>query len=68
MAGHGPASDRDLAKWAGLPLRDARRGLTAIAIQLAERDDAKLKHTVPQGRGLRRRRPRDGPRQEGQGE
>ncbi|HEY5357870.1 MAG TPA: winged helix DNA-binding domain-containing protein [Streptosporangiaceae bacterium] len=39
LAGHGPASDRDLAKWAGLPLRDARRGLTAIASQLAERDD-----------------------------
>jgi winged helix DNA-binding protein len=39
LAGHGPASDRDLAKWAGLPLRDARRGLTAIASQLAPRDD-----------------------------
>jgi hypothetical protein len=24
LAGHGPADDRDLAKWAGLPLRDAR--------------------------------------------
>ena len=24
LAGHGPASDRDLARWAGLPLRDAR--------------------------------------------
>ena len=31
LAGHAPASDRDLAKWAGLPLRDARRGLSAIA-------------------------------------
>jgi Winged helix DNA-binding domain len=39
LAGHGPASDRDLAKWAGLPLRDARCGLAAIASQLAERDD-----------------------------
>jgi winged helix DNA-binding protein len=27
LAGHGPADDRDLAKWAGLPLRDARAGL-----------------------------------------
>ena len=24
LAGHGPAGDRDLARWAGLPLRDAR--------------------------------------------
>lgn len=29
LRGHGPADDRDLAKWAGLPLRDARRGLAA---------------------------------------
>ena len=27
LAGHGPADDRDLARWAGLPLRDARAGL-----------------------------------------
>jgi hypothetical protein len=39
LAGHGPATDRDLAKWAGLPLRDARRGLSAIASGLADRDD-----------------------------
>lgn len=39
LAGHGPASDRDLAKWAGLPLRDARRGLTAIAAELGPRED-----------------------------
>ena len=39
LAGHGPASDRDLAKWAGLPLRDARRGLAAIAGRLADRGD-----------------------------
>ena len=39
LAGHGPASDRDLAQWAGLPLGDARRGLTAIAGRLAGRDD-----------------------------
>jgi hypothetical protein len=31
LVGHGPASDADLARWAGLPLRDARAGLTAIA-------------------------------------
>jgi Winged helix DNA-binding domain len=39
LAGHGPANDRDLARWAGLPLRDARAGLTAIAPQLRERED-----------------------------
>ena len=26
LAGHGPATDRDLARWAGLPLRDSRAG------------------------------------------
>jgi hypothetical protein len=39
LAGHGPAGDRDLAKWAGLPLRDARAGLSAIASELIERED-----------------------------
>ena len=39
LAGHAPAADRDLAKWAGLPLGDARRGLAAIASRLADRDD-----------------------------
>lgn len=34
MAGHGPANERDLARWAGLPLRDARAGLGAIAAEL----------------------------------
>ena len=42
LAGHGPAADRDLAKWAGLPLRDARAGLGAIASELSERDDGLL--------------------------
>jgi hypothetical protein len=39
LAGHGPADERDLAKWAGLPLRDVRAGLTAIASELVERED-----------------------------
>jgi hypothetical protein len=39
LAGHGPATDRDLARWAGLPVGDARRGLAAIAGQLAQRED-----------------------------
>ena len=39
LAGHGPASDRDLAKWAGIPLGQARLGLAAIAAELADRPD-----------------------------
>jgi Winged helix DNA-binding domain len=36
LVGHAPADDRDLARWAGLPLRDARAGLSAIASELEE--------------------------------
>lgn len=39
LAGHGPASDRDLATWAGVRLGDARAGLAAIAGELEQRDD-----------------------------
>jgi len=39
LRGHGPADDRDLAKWAGLPLRDVRAGLRAIGPELVERED-----------------------------
>lgn len=39
LVGHGPADDRDLARWAGLPLRDSRAGLAAIGAELVERDD-----------------------------
>jgi uncharacterized protein YcaQ len=42
LAGHGPADERDLAKWAGLGLRDARAGLGAIATELREREDGLL--------------------------
>jgi len=42
LIGHAPASDRDLARWAGLPLRDARAGLTAISSHLVEREDSLL--------------------------
>jgi Winged helix DNA-binding domain len=41
LVGHGPATDADLARWAGLPLRDARAGLAAIT-----------RHTVDLGDGL----------------
>ena len=37
LAGHAPASDRDLAQWAGIGLRDARAGLTRCgAVQRAD--------------------------------
>jgi hypothetical protein len=36
LAGHGPAGERDLARWAGLPLRDARAALSAIAGELRD--------------------------------
>ncbi len=39
LAGHGPADDRDLARWAGLPLRDVRAGLNAIANEIHQRPD-----------------------------
>jgi hypothetical protein len=39
LAGHAPADDRDLARWAGLPLRDSRAGLAAIAAELRQRND-----------------------------
>jgi hypothetical protein len=38
LAGFGPATDADLAYWAGLPLRDARAGLGAIAGELTHHD------------------------------
>ena len=39
LTGHAPAGERDLARWAGLPLRDARAGLKAIAGELEVRAD-----------------------------
>jgi hypothetical protein len=42
LQGHGPATDRDLARWSGLPLRDARAGLAAIAPEVRERADGLL--------------------------
>ncbi|HEY7196463.1 MAG TPA: winged helix DNA-binding domain-containing protein [Gaiellaceae bacterium] len=39
LIGHGPADEHDLAKWAGLPLRDARAGLEAVASELRVRKD-----------------------------
>jgi hypothetical protein len=45
LVGHGPADERDLAKWSGLPLRDIRVGLDMIASQL-ERDEGGLLNLV----------------------
>src|SRR5215471_4065163 len=61
LAGHGPASDRDLAQWAGLPVGDARRGLAAIAHRLADRDDGLASLAAqPGGPGQPGRQPRPG--------
>lgn len=51
LAGHQPASDRDLARWAGLPLRDARAGLAAIGSELEEGEDGlvRLAKRTPAG-------------------
>lgn len=50
LAGHGPADAADLAKWAGIPLRDARSAFNAIGSELHERDDGlvdlKLRETA----------------------
>ncbi len=42
LLGHAPAEERDLAKWAGLPLRDIRAALHAIAPLLQPRPDGLL--------------------------
>lgn len=39
LIGHAPASEQDIARWAGLPLRDIRAGLQRIASQLRPRRD-----------------------------
>jgi hypothetical protein len=54
LRGHAPADERDLAKWAGLPLRDARAGLAAIASDLVQREDRLLElKGTPTGRSPR---------------
>ena len=50
LAGHGPASDRDLAAWAGITLRDARTGLAAIAGELVARGDGLGRPRRPRAR------------------
>jgi len=53
LAGHGPADERDLAKWAGITLGDTRRGLRGIGAGLDERPDGLVDlagRTAPTGR------------------
>lgn len=42
LAGHGPAGERDLARWAGLPLRDVRKGIAGLASEVEERGEGLL--------------------------
>jgi hypothetical protein len=42
LRGHAPAEARDLARWAGLPLGDARRGLARIDEELVRVSDGLL--------------------------
>jgi hypothetical protein len=42
LVGHGPATGADLARWAGLPLRDARAGLAAISRRTVDLGDGLL--------------------------
>jgi hypothetical protein len=57
LAGHGPASEQDLARWAGISLGDARRGLSTIAGQLVGRRDG-LAQTVDRSGHAELPRPR----------
>lgn len=51
LAGHGPADDGDLARWAGIALSDARAGLRSIGTELEERPDGlvDLRGRLPAG-------------------
>lgn len=51
LAAHGPADERDLAKWAQLTLRDARAALGAIAGELVEWPQGLLDLRRPPHRG-----------------
>ena len=63
LAGHAPATERDLAKWAGLPLRDARRALRDIGDELVEDEDGLLRLARPPADPRPGGQPRPGGRQ-----
>jgi hypothetical protein len=44
--GHGPATVQDLARWAGIPLRDARAGLALVRPELAALDVDGVEHLL----------------------
>ncbi len=54
----GPATDRDFAYWSGMPLRDVRSGLGAIAKEIEEVEVGEQTMLVP--RGKRPRLPANG--------
>jgi hypothetical protein len=47
VAGHGPASVQDLARWADLPLRDVRAGVADAGDALLERDGLLMAPDLP---------------------
>jgi hypothetical protein len=49
LVGHAPAGDRDLSRWAGLPLRDARAGLEAIGSELEQTEDGLVRLAAKRG-------------------
>ena len=44
--GHGPATVHDLARWAGIPLRDARAGLAVVRPELAALEVDGVEHLM----------------------
>ncbi len=49
LRSHGPATDRDLARWSGLPLRDVRRGMAVSGAELARLElDGTTYHLAPE--------------------
>jgi hypothetical protein len=46
FTGHGPATERDLARWAGIPLRDVRTGLAVVREGLASIDVDGVEHLM----------------------
>ncbi|HXV35133.1 MAG TPA: winged helix DNA-binding domain-containing protein [Gaiellaceae bacterium] len=47
LAGHGPATAADLARWAGLPLREARAGFAAASLPAGETPPAPPPRLLP---------------------
>ncbi len=54
LRAYGPATERDLARWAGLPLRDARLGFERIVSELRAAGERSTLGAVTSGRPLAR--------------